>query len=265
MRVKLMDTASTIGAGKTGLNSSSAGLIISTIKINEPTPVVYTQAGTTIESLTTLGMFETPTASKCRFREVDATNHPGVYEIHLANARFSSSIGTIISFSGTAGMAQGDFEIQSENISVNVIQVGGTTQTAADIGALITATLGSDSLPKISADAMVRTGLQVMAASVTSSALSSISTQITSDHGPGSYTTVTLAAVQSLYNVSTFSTSATVDGKTYDYIYELMMAMVNGKFAYNTGNNNLAFFKNDNVTTLTIVNIPDDNNRTRVS
>ena len=32
-----------------------------------------------------------PTATKCRFKEVDATNHPGVYEFQFADARFAVS------------------------------------------------------------------------------------------------------------------------------------------------------------------------------
>lgn len=89
MRVFLMDSTSTTGAGKTGLTSASSGLIISTIADVEATATTYTAAATNVETVTTLGTFAAPTAGKCRFREVDATNFPGVYEIHIADARYA--------------------------------------------------------------------------------------------------------------------------------------------------------------------------------
>lgn len=89
LRVFLQDSASTTGAGKTALTSASSGLIISTIADLEATATTYTSAATNVETITTLGTFAAPTAGKCRFREVDATNFPGVYEIHIADARFN--------------------------------------------------------------------------------------------------------------------------------------------------------------------------------
>jgi hypothetical protein len=89
IRVFLQDSASTTGAGKTALTNTSSGLIISTIADLEATATTYTSSATNVETITTLGTFAAPTASKCRFREVDATNFPGVYEIHIADARFA--------------------------------------------------------------------------------------------------------------------------------------------------------------------------------
>lgn len=94
MRVFLQDSTSTTGAGKTGLTSTSTGLIISTIADNEATATTYTAAATNVETVTTLGTFAAPTAGKCRFREVDATNFPGVYEIHIADARYAVASST---------------------------------------------------------------------------------------------------------------------------------------------------------------------------
>ena len=94
LRVFLLDTASTTGAGKTALTSTSTGLIISTIADNEATATTYTAAATNVETVTTLGTFAAPTAGKCRFREVDATNFPGVYEIHIADARYAVASST---------------------------------------------------------------------------------------------------------------------------------------------------------------------------
>lgn len=92
--------------GVTGLTNSTTGLIISTITDNEATATVYTAAASNIETITTLGTYAAPTSGKCRFKEVDATNHPGLYEIQLADARFSVSNASrlVISVSGAAGL-----------------------------------------------------------------------------------------------------------------------------------------------------------------
>jgi hypothetical protein len=105
---------SSTGAGLAGLSSASSGLIISTITDNEATATTYTVAGSTIESIATLGTYAAPTATKIRFKEVDATNHPGLYEIQLADARFAvSAARTIrIAFSGAASLLFKDFVIQ---------------------------------------------------------------------------------------------------------------------------------------------------------
>ncbi len=110
LRVKILDSAASTGAGKTGLTSSSSGLIISTIADNEASATVYTQAGSTIETISTLGTYAAPTATKCRFKEVDSTNHKGIYEIQIADARFavSSAKSLLISISGVTDAAETD-------------------------------------------------------------------------------------------------------------------------------------------------------------
>lgn len=124
LRVKMLDSTVSTGAGKTGLTSASSGLIISTIADNEATATAYTVAGSTIETITTLGTFAAPTATKVRFKEVDATNHPGVYEIQIADARFavSNAKSIIVSWSGATGLAQGDLHIALTKIDQYDIQ-----------------------------------------------------------------------------------------------------------------------------------------------
>jgi hypothetical protein len=119
LRVFLQDTSVATGAGKTGLTSSSAGLIISTIADNEASPTTYTAAGSTIETIATLGTFAAPTSTKCRFKEVDATNFPGVYEMQIADARWavSSARSLIVSIQAT-GVAQRYAEVQLAAIDV---------------------------------------------------------------------------------------------------------------------------------------------------
>jgi len=141
LRVKIRDATSILDAGLTGLTSSSAGLIISTICDNEATPTVYTQAGGTIETVTTLGTYAAPTATKCRFKLVDNTNHPGLYELHFADARFAvgSAKELHITITGPAALniVQEDYTVQLAAVPANLVQILGTalTETAGQIAA----------------------------------------------------------------------------------------------------------------------------------
>lgn len=105
---------STTGQGLTGLTEASSGLIISTICDNEATATTYTAGGSTIETISTLGTFATPTTNKCRFKEVDATNHKGLYEFQFANARFSvaSARRLVIGVTGATNLLDAAYEIQ---------------------------------------------------------------------------------------------------------------------------------------------------------
>jgi hypothetical protein len=105
---------SSTGAGLTGLTSASSGLIISTICDNEATATAYTAAGSTIESITTLGTFAAPTATKCRFKEVDSTNHPGLYEFQFADARFAVASSKVlrVTISGATSLLSKDIVVQ---------------------------------------------------------------------------------------------------------------------------------------------------------
>jgi hypothetical protein len=112
VRVKLLN--STSGQGLTGLTFSSSGLIIGTICDNEAAATAYTAAGSTTETITTLATYAAPTATKCRFKEVDATNLPGLYELQLADARFAvSSAKTLrINISGATNLLDKELLIQ---------------------------------------------------------------------------------------------------------------------------------------------------------
>ncbi len=119
IRVKLYDASSNSGAGLAGLTNASTGLIISTICDNEAAPVVYTVAAGNVESITTLGTYAAPTAGKCRFKEVDPTNHKGIYELQIADARFNvaNSRSMIISIAGVTNLIEQDVEIQFANMN----------------------------------------------------------------------------------------------------------------------------------------------------
>ena len=164
LRFKLLDSSSTVGAGLTGLTSASSGLIISTIAVNEATATAYTVAGSTIETISTLGTYAAPTATKCRFKEVDATNHKGVYEFQFDDTRFavSNAKSLLISVLGATNLAQADFVVplvsddpyvaKPANFALlsvdgsgrlDVIKVAGTTQTARDLGTSVLLSAGT--------------------------------------------------------------------------------------------------------------------------
>lgn len=102
------------GSGLTGLTNATTGLIISTICDNEATATIYTVAASNVETITTLGTYSAPTSSKCRFKEVNATNHKGLYEFQFADARFSvsSSKQLVISVTGATNLTDSDYEVE---------------------------------------------------------------------------------------------------------------------------------------------------------
>lgn len=120
LRAKLLDSTVSTGAGKTGLTNASSGLKISTIADVEAAATVYTSAASNVEDITTKGTYAAPSSGKCRFKEVDATNHPGVYEFHFANARYSvaNARSLLVSISGVTDLAQCDFVIELENLNL---------------------------------------------------------------------------------------------------------------------------------------------------
>lgn len=112
IRLKLVHA--TTGVGLTGLTEASSGLVIATIADNEAATTRYRANSSEIETISTLGTFAAPMSGKCRFKEVDATNHKGLYEFQFADARFSvsSSRRMVVSVAGAANLLDSDYEIQ---------------------------------------------------------------------------------------------------------------------------------------------------------
>lgn len=129
------------GTPYTGLDHTSSGLILAATADNEQGPVAgsgagfgvaYTVAGGTIETITTLGTFAAPTATKCRFKAVDATNHPGLYEVQLADARWAVSGARSVNFtaSGVSDLESVDTVIQLGQVTgINMSNVVNPTAT----------------------------------------------------------------------------------------------------------------------------------------
>lgn len=107
LRVVILDSTVATGAGKTGLTNATSGLNISAIADSEGTAATYTAAGSTIDTIVSLSVYSNPTAGHCRFKEVDATNLPGLYELQLENTRYavSNARSLVIFITGAAGAA----------------------------------------------------------------------------------------------------------------------------------------------------------------
>ena len=152
LRVKILNSSVATGAGLTGLSSASSGLIISTIADNEATATAYTVAASNVETITTLGTYAAPSSGKCRFREVDATNHKGVYEIQLADARYSVSNAKslLVSVLGATNAAETDVVIPLRDLDpFDAVRAGLTALpnvASGSAGAIITSGTGTAQL-----------------------------------------------------------------------------------------------------------------------
>lgn len=103
----------TTGQGKTGLTTATTGLVISTTCDSETGGTAY--SGANLQTIATIGTFAAPTAGKCRFGEVDATNHKGLYEFQFLDARFAiaGAKRMVVSVNdGESTILDADYEIQ---------------------------------------------------------------------------------------------------------------------------------------------------------
>ena len=152
IRLKILNSSVSTGAGLTGLTSSSTGLIISTIADTESAATAYTVAASNVETITTLGTYAAPTSGKCRFKEVDATNHKGVYEIQIADARYnvSSAKSLLVSVSGATNAAETDVVIPLRDLDpYDAVRAGLTALpnvASGSAGAIITSGTGTAQL-----------------------------------------------------------------------------------------------------------------------
>lgn len=163
LRVKILNSSVSTGAGLTGLSSTSSGLIISTIADTESTATAYTAAASNIETITTNGTFSAPTAGKCRFKELDATNHKGVYEIQIADARFnvSNAKSLLVSVAGATNAAETDVVIPLRDLDpFDAVRAGLTALpnvASGSAGAIITSGTGTAQLSVSSGQVTVAT------------------------------------------------------------------------------------------------------------
>lgn len=153
--VKIADPSSTTNGGKTGLTISSAGLIVAIRPDNAAATIAYTAAGSTIDTIATLGAWAAPAANHCRFKEIDSTNHPGHYELQFAAALWATAgarklVGTVL----VTGGAQTDFEIQLTGPDVSAAAGGAAALLQFGAGAGQIAPDGTTGGVKLSASGL---------------------------------------------------------------------------------------------------------------
>jgi len=93
LRLFIQDGTAANGAGLTGLVYNSAGLKCAYIAEGQATATVVTLATATVGTYTSGG-----------FKEIDATNLPGVYELGVPNAALASGNSTLLMLFGAANM-----------------------------------------------------------------------------------------------------------------------------------------------------------------
>jgi hypothetical protein len=97
MTVMAYDSSSTVGAGKTGI-TYNGGVTFYYKRSNGSADVACT-----INTITTLGTYA-GSATNAAWKEVDSTNMPGVYELHIPNNAFASGATDVMCFLALSGM-----------------------------------------------------------------------------------------------------------------------------------------------------------------
>ena len=174
LHVFIEDSSATTGAGLTGLTNASSGLVITAMRPGEASATVYTVAASNVETISTIGTYAAPTASKIRFKEIDSTNRPGWYEIQAADALFnttSSRRGLIIEIHGATNQRPATIQVQLTGANLNDDVRAGLTSlpnaAAAASGGLFTRGTGAG---QINQDANGRIDVNVAAISADSTA-----------------------------------------------------------------------------------------------
>src|SRR4051812_22716054 len=104
----ILDSASTTGGKKTGIVYNAAGLT-----------AYYTLNGAAAVAITLATLAAASSAySSGGFKEVDATNAPGLYRLDVPNAGLTGADSVVISLKGASGMVQVDIEIQLTGIDI---------------------------------------------------------------------------------------------------------------------------------------------------
>jgi len=132
--VFLPDSSSTTGAGKTGLTNASAGLVVSVRR--ELAFSVTSYSSSNVLSITTLGTWADPGTGKVRFKEIDGTNQPGMYELQFVDSLFDGSdasrflTGMVIA----TGVAPTPFEIELAGVDLQDAAAFGLSRLDQSVG-----------------------------------------------------------------------------------------------------------------------------------
>lgn len=140
-QVFIQDSSSSTGAGLAGLAFNSSSLTAYYHRDTDTTATAITLVTMTVGTFTSSG-----------FKEIDATNMPGWYQFCPPNAALASGAKSVgIQLKGATNMAQLNIEVQltagfdldTATPAVNTTKIGGTTQTARDLGASVLLSSGT--------------------------------------------------------------------------------------------------------------------------
>lgn len=115
-RVFVQDTSKTDGSGLTGLVFNSGSLTAYYIRQGDATATAITLVTATVGTFTSSG-----------FKEVDATNLPGLYEVGIPNAALSSGVSVLVMLKGATNMAPVLVEIELDSWNNQDAVRGGLT------------------------------------------------------------------------------------------------------------------------------------------
>lgn len=105
LHIFIQDTSASDGSGLTGLVYNSSGLTAYYIREGDASATAITLADATVGTYTSGG-----------FKEVDAINMPGIYELHPPDACLTTGADSVVIFmKGAANMAPLPIEIQLVN------------------------------------------------------------------------------------------------------------------------------------------------------
>lgn len=151
--VEILDSTSTTGGRKTGLAYNTSSLV-----------AYYVRPGGSATAITLATLAAANSAySSGGFKEVDATNMPGVYRLDIPDAAIAASAAAVVvTLKGATGMVQVSKEIVLTALDlqtalpsnfatlvidgsgrVDVSKIAGTSQTARDIGASVLLSAGT--------------------------------------------------------------------------------------------------------------------------
>lgn len=126
VRVFLQDSSSASGAGLTGLTNASSGLT-----------AYYIREGDATSTAIALVAGTAGTWSSGGFKELDATNLPGVYELGLPNTVLASGQSSVVMLKGAANLAPCVLELELDQINYqDGVRAGLTALPNAAAGAL---------------------------------------------------------------------------------------------------------------------------------
>lgn len=124
LRVRIDDSSSTTGAGLTGLAWNTAGLVF----------YYYRDGDTSAQAVTITNPPALGTYTSGGFKEVDATNLPGVYEVGIPSAALSTGELVVVGLKGAANMVPVVLQIEldavdyqdAQRFGLNALPASGT-------------------------------------------------------------------------------------------------------------------------------------------